>query len=131
METKVTNAREQMTNAEMVELYNNCMSHQICNWCKFFDKEKMSCGYDRLKVSEIMPRFERLLGENERLIESMDKYLTPKPVIRTADDGAWWVGYCPCCGKLVQYNYEGGYKAGERSQYCYHCGQLCDFDDNA
>ena len=40
----------------------------------------------------------------------------------------WHGGYCPKCGELIRYNFEGK-KYGSMKQYCWKCGQLVDFED--
>ena len=39
---------------------------------------------------------------------------------------SWWAGYCPRCGELIRYNFDDD-RRSNREQYCWKCGQLCDF----
>lgn len=43
-------------------------------------------------------------------------------------EDAWWCGYCPNCGIMINYNYADEDR-DNRKQYCWKCGQLCDFED--
>jgi hypothetical protein len=55
-----------------------------------------------------------------------------RPVKRIGDyynltERPWWSGRCPKCNEILRYTFGGsgdGYK-----QYCWRCGQLCDFED--
>lgn len=58
---------------------------------------------------------------------------TPMPVKRFDNyydyaKHTWWVGCCPRCGKLIEYNFQDDNR-DNRKQYCFRCGQLCDFED--
>lgn len=42
-------------------------------------------------------------------------------------EDAWWAGYCPRCGTMLGFNYVDTDREN-RKQYCWHCGQLVDFE---
>ena len=44
-------------------------------------------------------------------------------------EDAWWCGYCPKCGIMLNFNYADPNR-DNRKQYCWHCGQLVDFGLN-
>lgn len=42
-------------------------------------------------------------------------------------EDAWWCGWCPKCGIMLNFNYADP-NGVNRKQYCWHCGQLVDFE---
>ena len=61
-------------------------------------------------------------GENDKEKVKPIKKFT-KPPIR---EDAWWCGYCPRCGQMIEYNYKD-LDRNNRKQYCWNCGQLVEF----
>lgn len=64
-------------------------------------------------------------GENDKDKAMAIKTLAESPV--PISDNAWWTGYCPRCGQLLQYHFHSPNDDGDHKQYCFKCGQLVDF----
>lgn len=62
---------------------------------------------------------------NDKDIAMPIKRFTDPPI----REDAWWAGYCPRCGIMLQFSYADPDEVN-RKQYCWHCGQLVDFNMN-
>ena len=63
---------------------------------------------------------------NDKDIPMLIKRFTDPPI----REDAWWAGYCPRCGIMLQFSYADPADEADRKQYCWHCGQLVDFKLN-
>ena len=108
---------------------------EMCDFCKL-DK---TCDYkcvvkkhsDFMTNLYICPKF--IYDNGQPIAEDEMKKDIPYPVKRVEDyyeysRHSWWAGYCPRCNQLIRYNFEDENR-NNREQYCWKCGQLCDFKD--
>lgn len=91
--------------------------------------------YDRERGMYRVSYFEDYHFKDEHWFDAfeereVDTRNVPYPVKRWEhwDGKTWSADICPNCGKVLSYNFGDNDVENNRKQYCYQCGQLCDFE---
>ena len=118
--------------------FRECPYHGSCNTCNHAKVNNRLADYEDKIPYERLDEAARLLDARDNNSECDSRngiYIKDIPlrVKRFGDYDSddprrsWWAGYCPRCFMIARYNFMDSGKSMQ--QYCWKCGQLCDFED--